>query len=146
MDYLSAFDVSASGMAVQRVRLDTVALNLANAYTTRGVDGGPYRKMEVVLAERSPAEFERHLFQGTKASSALGVEVADIRARELAPRMVYEPGHPDADANGYVAYPNIEPVSEMLTLIEATRAYEANVKAIAAAKSMAMRALEIGGR
>jgi flagellar basal-body rod protein FlgC len=144
MDYLSAFDISASGMAVQHVRLDTVALNLANAYTTRGLDGKVYRKMEVLLAERIPENFDQHLFQGMKTQGIGGVEVADIRAVDLPPRMVYEPGHPDADANGYVAYPNIEPVSEMLTLIEATRGYEANVKAIAAAKSMALRALEIG--
>lgn len=145
MDYLNSFDISASGMAVQRLRLDLVAMNLANVYTTRGVDDGPYRKKEVVMAERASGDFERHLFQGGVSREVAGVEVIGIRAVELEPRMVYEPGHPDANISGYVAYPNIEPVSEMMALIESTRAYEANVKAIAAAKSMAMRALEIGG-
>lgn len=145
MEYMHTFDISASGMAVQHVKLDTVAMNLANAYTTRTMEGGPYKKLEVILAEQASADFASHLFQTGRADGAGGVKVSEIRAVDNPPRMVYEPGHPDANESGYVAYPNIEPVSEMLMLIETTRAYEANVKAIAAVKAMALRALEIGG-
>ena len=141
MDYLSAFDISASGMAVEKYRLDVMALNLANANSTRGVNGETYQPLRVISGAR--VDFANHLNAYTKGQ-ALGAEIVDVRPTNQEPRLVFDPSHPEADAKGYVAYPNVNTVSEMVTMIEATRAYEANVKAMNAAKSMALRALEIG--
>lgn len=142
-DYFAAFDISATGLTVEKARLDTVALNLANVNTTRGVDGGPFRPLEVVVAERPARTFGSYFAQ---ASVPGGAEVVDVRPRQSTPRLVYDPGHPDADARGFVAYPGINPVSEMVTLMETTRAYEANVRALNAARELALRALEIGNK
>lgn len=144
MDYFAAFEISASGMDVQKARLDTVALNLANVNTTRTSEGGPYRAREVVIGERS-AEMFQAMLSGFQQDIA-GAEVVDIAQKDGQPRLVYSPQHPDAGEDGFVAYPDINPVSEMVSMMEATRAYEANVKAVNAAKTMALKALEIGGR
>ena len=142
MDYMTSFDISASGMAVEKMRLDIMALNLANANSTRANGGGVYQPLKVISAAKT-ASFDSELVkQGFVDMS--GAQVIDIRPVETEPRLVFDPNHPDANEKGYVSYPNINPVSEMVTLIEATRAYEANVKAMNAAKSMALRALEIG--
>lgn len=138
MDYFSSFAISASGMDVQKVRVDTVALNIANANTSRGADGIAFQPLQVVVGRKAGADFDGALRQ------AGGAEVVDVVPRDVAPRLVYEPGHPDADGNGFVSYPNIDPVAEMVTLMEASRAYEANVRALNAAKTMALRALDIG--
>lgn len=143
MDYFSVFDISASGMEVQKTRLDIVALNLANANTTRTVEGGPYKPLGVVIGEKIGADFEG-MFNSISRQYLAGAEVAAIQPLTVEPRLAYEPEHPDADEKGFVAYPDINPVSEMVKLMESTRAYEANVKAINAAKTMALRALEIG--
>lgn len=143
MDYFAAFDISASGMEVQKVRLDTVALNLANVNTTRSANGGPYQPLEVVIGERTHQTFES-LLDGYHGQYR-GAEILDVIPQSIAPRLVHNPDHPDADANGMVAFPNINPVSEMVNLMESTRAYEANVRAVNAAKTMALKALEIGG-
>ncbi|TQV73408.1 flagellar basal body rod protein FlgC [Exilibacterium tricleocarpae] len=144
MDYFSAFDISASGMAVQKVRLDTVALNLANVNTTRGANGAAFQPLEVIIGEGRG-------FQALYSDSVSGMQQRYGGARVVAvqpdlsePRLVHDPAHPDADAEGFVAYPNINPVSEMVDLLQTTRAYEANVQALNAAKTMALRALEIG--
>lgn len=142
MDYFAAFNISESGMAVQKIKLDTIALNLANVNTTRSATGGPYQPLEVVVAEKADTRFDL-LMSGFRRLQT-GVEVVDILPKAVAPRMVHDPQHPDADSKGFVAYPNIDPVSEMVELMETTRAYEANVRAINAAKTMALRALEIG--
>lgn len=144
MDYFAAFDISASGMEVQKTRLDIVALNLANVNTTRSAAGGAYQPLEVVVGQRLHDRFDS-LLNGYQRQ-ILGAEVVDIRPLSVEPRMVHDPEHPDADAEGYVAYPNINPVSEMMNLLETTRAYEANVRAVNVAKTMALRALEIGQR
>lgn len=144
MDYFAAFEISASGMDVQKARLDNVALNLANVNTTRTAAGGPYRAREVVIGERSAQSFQTML-TGFEQNMA-GAQVVDIAETNSQPRLVYSPQHPDAGEDGFVAYPDINPVSEMVTMMEATRAYEANVKAVNAAKTMALKALEIGGR
>lgn len=144
MDYFAVFDISASGMEVQKSRLDTIALNLANVNTTRGASGGPYRPLEVISRERVDSRFDR-LVSGIQ-SQYRGTEVINVRPILVEPRMVYDPEHPDADNEGFVAFPNVDPVSEMVKLLEATRAYEANVRAINAAKTMALRALDLGGR
>ncbi|MEE8058570.1 MAG: flagellar basal body rod protein FlgC [Pseudomonadales bacterium] len=144
MDYFASFDISASGMAVQKVKLDIVALNLANVNTTRGVSGGPYQPKQVIMGERTQSSFESQL--SAYHSQLGGVEVVGIQATISEPRLVHDPDHPDANEDGMVAFPNINPVSEMVHLMEATRAYEANVRAVNAAKTMALRALDIGER
>lgn len=142
MDYFAAFNISESGMAVQKIKLDTIALNLANVNTTRSASGGPFKPLEVVVAQRADTRFDM-LVAGWKRLQS-GVEVVDIRPKDVAPRLVHDPKHPDANSEGFVAYPNIDPVSEMVDLMETTRAYEANVRAVNAAKTMALKALEIG--
>ncbi len=144
MDYFSAFDISASGMAVQKVVLDTVALNLANVNTTRSASGGPFAPLQVVVAEKSGLSFADYVAGFGAGAPQFGAEVVEILPSLAEPRLVHDPDHPDANADGFVALPNINPVSEMVDLMRATRAYEANVRALNAAKSMALRALEIG--
>lgn len=142
MDYMASFDISASGMAVEKMRLDIMALNLANANTTRADGGGVYKPLKVISGAKITS-FDSELIRQGMANIA-GAQIVDIRPIDTEPRLVFDPNHPDANEKGYVSYPNVNPVSEMVTLIEATRAYEANVKAMNAAKSMALRALEIG--
>jgi flagellar basal-body rod protein FlgC len=142
MDYFSAFAISASGMSVEKMRLDVTALNLANVHSTRGA-GGPLYQPLTVISTAKPGAFAQAMTRAGNA--ALGAQVTEVRANLTPPRLVYEPSHPDADPKGYVAYPSINPVNEMVTMITATRAYEANVAALNAARVMAMKALEIGG-
>lgn len=137
MSLFRAIEISASALTAQRLRLDTIANNLANAHTTRSEGGVPFQRQLVVLApRRGPVEADG--FDGA------GVRVQAIVRDQSPPRLVYDPAHPDADARGYVAYPNVQPVTEMVNLIDASRAYEANVTALQAAKEMALRALDIG--
>jgi len=149
--FLHTIDVSASGLTAQRLRMDTIASNLANAETTRVESGtGPYRRQVVVFEARNARKagnsFEA-ILQGEFQSPGCGVRVKEIKqvSEEESPfRKVYDPSHPDADEEGYVSYPNVNIVEEMVNMISATRAYEANAKVIEATKSMAMRALDIG--
>jgi flagellar basal-body rod protein FlgC len=143
MDYFVAMDISASGMTTQRFRLDTVSLNLANATTTRGIEGGPYRRQQVILGERAMRPSFEQLLERERGVRYAGVEVLQVQEDDSPPRLVLEPGHPDADARGFVRYPNIDPVGEMVILMEAMRLYEANVRALNAGKEMALRALQI---
>lgn len=142
MNLFGSFAISASGLTAERLRLDLIANNLANINTTRTTRGGPYKRQIPVFLERLRAEKDagssRFSFQ--KA----GVEVNFIWEDQQPPRLVYDPVHPDANAQGYVAYPNINVVNEMIDLITATRAYEANLTTLEAAKNMAQKALEIG--
>jgi flagellar basal-body rod protein FlgC len=137
---LNALEISATGLTAQRLRLNVVAENLANAETTRTTDGGPYRRKLVVFGAEPAGDFTSTL-QGVQAST---VKVLSVEESPEAPRMVLQPSHPDANADGYVMLPNINPVLEMVDLLAATRAYEANVTAVQATKSMANKALEIG--
>jgi flagellar basal-body rod protein FlgC len=134
MGIFSSMDISASGLFAQRVRLDVIANNIANANTTRTPAGGPYRRQEVVLSTRA----------GVFDPKDAGVQVDAIVESPLPPKRVYDPSHPDAGPDGIVAFPNVNIVEEMVDLITATRAYEANVAAVNAARSMASKALEIG--
>lgn len=146
MGYFSVFDISASGLAVERTRMEVAALNLANINTTRTAEGGPFKPLAVVAR---PARYERfQALMGTLDPTAqvAGVEVDEVRELQVAPKLVHDPAHPDADERGFVAFPGINPVTEMVNLMQITRAYEANVRALAAAKTMALKALEIGGR
>ncbi len=142
MDYFSAFAISASGMSVEKTRLDVVALNLANVHSTRAGAGALYQPLTVISGAK-PGAFAAALAGASNA--ALGARVYEVRPTPAPPRLVHEPGHPDADAKGFVAYPGVNTLNEMVTMIAATRAYEANVAALNAARVMALKALEIGG-
>ncbi len=151
---LRSFRISGSGMTAQRLRMDVIANNLANAQTTRTPEGGPYRRQAVVFVPThipaAPEEGETRLVSTARRISqrgdpaSYGVEVAYITADRRAPRRVYEPGHPDAGADGYVNYPNVDIVTEITDMLAASRAYEANVTVFNAAKAMALRALDLG--
>jgi flagellar basal-body rod protein FlgC len=141
MNYLQAFAISASGMTVEKARVDLIAVNLANAQSTRSADGLGVRPMRLVSAART-SDFPALLDGG--AAQLQGAQIVSVNALATPPRLVYEPGHPDADEKGFVAYPGINPVAEMVDLLTATRVYEANVAAMNAAKAMAMRALDLG--
>lgn len=128
--------ISASGMSAERLRMDVVAENLANADTTRGANGQPYQRKEVLLQEVGAQSGFAGALAGAQAQTAGGVQVTGIVADPSPPRRVYDPGHPDADAQGYVTLPNVNPVTEMVDLITSSRGYEANVQAMSAAKQM----------
>ncbi|NQY92621.1 MAG: flagellar basal body rod protein FlgC [Campylobacteraceae bacterium] len=148
MGLFDGYDLSSSGMSAQRTRINVVSANIANAQTTHTSDGGPYKKQNVV--------FEEMLLHAQKSSSQnspnpisnnytplSGVAVKNIIDSKDEPMMKYEPGHPDANGDGYVAYPNINPVVEMVDLIEAMRSYEANVSAFTAHKDIDTKTLDI---
>jgi len=144
MDFLSALRISASGLSAERVRVNLAASNLANAESTRGADGKPYRRMDPVL-EATPFEAEL----GAASAPAMpgtglaGVRVARI-AEDLQPgKRVYNPAHPDAGADGFVTLPNVNPIHEVVNLISAQKAYDANASAVETLKGMAQRALDI---
>jgi flagellar basal-body rod protein FlgC len=143
MSMFGAIDASASGLTAERLRLDVISNNIANVNTTRTAEGGPYRRQMVVFQPRSDgSSFTQILAHQLDAGS--GVRVVGIVKDNSPFRKVFDPKHPDANSDGYVDMPNINIVSEMVDMITATRAYEANVTAVNAAKSMAMKALEIG--
>src|SRR5690349_15637246 len=131
MDFLSALRTSASALSAERTRVNLATSNLANAETTRGPDGKPYRRLDPVL-ESVP--FDQALAEG---SPAAGVKVAEVVADPTPGRRVYSPGHPDADADGFVTFPNVEPIHEVVNLMSASKAYEANATAVDTLKGMA---------
>ncbi|MEP0813597.1 MAG: flagellar basal body rod protein FlgC [bacterium] len=130
MSFLSALNSSASGLSAHRVWMDLISGNIANANTTRTASGGPYTRKLAVFADLTDAE-----------GNVLGVKVSRLAEDAAPPRLVYEPGHPDANPEGYVAYPNVDIMLEMVDLIAASRAYEANITAMEAAKDMAMQTI-----
>lgn len=147
MRIFQAIETSASALTAERLRMDIIANNIANVNTTRTPEGGPYRRQYPVFAVREnievngPGSFFDFLRQPQVTN---GVRVVGIFEDQTPPRMVYNPNHPDANADGYVAMPNIDIVTEMVDMISAARAYEANVTVINEAKAMALKALEIG--
>jgi flagellar basal-body rod protein FlgC len=144
-DFFSGFRVSSSGMAAQRMRLNTISSNIANVNTTKTPEGGPYRKKEVVLESLPDVKnFGDILSARSPQSEVQKVMVTDIRSDTSAPLLKYEPNHPDANEEGMVAYPNVNLMEEMVNMIQATRAYEANVSAMQSAKDMVLSSLEIG--
>jgi flagellar basal-body rod protein FlgC len=146
MDVNGTLAISASGLRAERLRLDVIASNLANANTTRTPEGGPYRRRNVVLVtEALEDDFAATVEALAEEGARQGVAVAEVIEDPTPPRQVFDPGHPDANADGYVAYPNVNPMAEMVDLLAATRAYEANVQAVNATKRMAEAALSIGG-
>ena len=147
MGIFSSFNINSSGLTAQRYRMDIISQNLANANTTRA-DGSPYRRKVVVFEEKnSQTPFSRVLNKATDRYSGTGVKVSSVQEDNWTDMIeVYDPSHPDADENGYVTYPNVNVVTEMTSLIDANRAYEANATAFNASKSMAMKGLEMGGQ
>ncbi|CVK17662.1 MULTISPECIES: flagellar basal body rod protein FlgC [Sporomusa] len=143
MGLFRAIDSAASGMTAERLRMDVISNNIANVNTTRTAEGGPYRRQMVVFEPRSEqASFGQLLSR--QMESGEGVRVTGIIKDNAPLKLMYDPNHPDANQDGYVEMPNINIVSEMVDMITATRAYEANVAAVNAAKSMALKALDIG--
>ena len=145
MSLFGAIDISGSGLAAERLRMDVTAENLANAQSTQGADGQPYRRKEVVLRQAGGG-FETALAgaMGPQASTpARGVEGVAIAEDQAPNRMIYAPGHPDANADGYGSMPNVDPVTEMVDLIAASRAYEANVTSMQTSKTMFSKTLDL---
>lgn len=140
MSLLTALDINASGLSAQRKRVEISSANLANSQTTRTDEGGPYRRKDVVFQTTS---FENSLGKAMN-EGVEGVEVSEVVDDQRPFDRRYEPGHPDADAEGYVSYPNVNVMQEMANLVEASRSYEANIAAIAIVKAMINRTLEIG--
>ena len=144
-DFVTGFRISSSGMAAQRMRMNTISSNIANINTTRTPEGGPYRRKDVVFESMPEVRnFGEILGVNSPRADMKRVQVTDVVSDRKAPMLKYEPDHPDANAEGYVAYPNINLMEEMTNMIQATRAYEANVSAMQAAKDIALSSLEIG--
>jgi len=140
MNLLTALDVNASGLTAQRKRVEVSSSNLANSQTTRTPEGGPFRRKDVVF---QTASFQESL--GAAIGNGVeGVEVADVVDDPRPFDRRYEPGHPDADKDGYVSYPNVNVMEEMANLVEASRSYEANIAAIGIVKTMINRTLDLG--
>ena len=143
MDLLTSMRVNSSGMTANRMRMNTISSNIANINTTRTPEGGPYRRKDVIF-EAIPEAKSFGEILNTADTKVNRVQVTDVHVDRRAPLLKYEPDHPDARPDGYVAYPNINLMEEMANMIQATRAYEANASAFKATKGMAMTALEIG--
>jgi len=144
-DFLSGFRIGSSGMAAQRARMNTISSNIANINTTQTPEGGPYRRKDVVFeAVQDGKTFGDMVGVNDPKKDFNQVQVSDVVYDKKGPLMKYEPGHPDANPDGYVAYPNINLMEEMTNMIQANRSYEANVQAIQTTKDMALSALEIG--
>ncbi len=147
MNLFGVMGISASGLSAERTRAEVVAGNMANAESTRTAEGGPYKRKEVVLQSQMPSGFRMQLAGAGSmmdaASSVGGVTVKAVVNDSSQPVMRYDPSHPDADANGMVAYPNINPVLEMTDLMSAARAYQMNASAVQAAKQMIQQSIEL---
>ena len=143
--FFDSLDVSASALSAERLRMNVISSNLANAQTTRTPEGGPYRRKDPVFASEPDRSFASVL-QGQIDVPVHKVKVVDIVSDLGAPRLVHQPEHPDANEDGYVAYPNVNTMEEMVNMITASRTYEANVTAINTARGMMNKALDIGRR
>jgi flagellar basal-body rod protein FlgC len=143
MDFFSSMDISSSALTAERTRMNMISSNLANANSTRTAEGGAYKRKDVVFASTPVAGSFKSALQKASQNSPMGVEVVQVVEDQNPPRLQYDPSHPDADPQGYVAMPNVNVVEEMADMIAATRTYEANVTAVQAAKSMALKTLEI---
>lgn len=139
----NAMDVAASGMTAQRTRMDIISQNIANVNTTRNENGEVYKRQTVVFHENSNATFDRILSNRLETYQAHGVKIAAIVEDNSEGPMKYDPSHPDADENGYVTLPNVNTVTEMTNLIDASRSYEANATVFNGAKAMATKGLEL---
>lgn len=146
MGIFDSINISASALTAEKTRIDIINKNMANANTTRSTGGLPYRRQMVVFEENKPKPFLAYLEKHTNKFNGKGVVISEIVQDETEFKRMYEPGHPDADEDGYVLLPNVEMVKEMVDMIDAQRAYEANITAMNGTKAMLMKALEIGRR
>ena len=144
MDLLSSMKISASGLAANRKRMGAISSNIANAQTTRTAEGGPYRRKVVAFGAEPARKSFSEILEGEMGEVAKKVHATEVISTDRPPIFKYEPGHPDANEQGYVAYPNINVMEEMANMISTTRSYEANIAALNTAKGMALKALEIG--
>ncbi|CAB1059727.1 Flagellar basal-body rod protein FlgC [Olavius sp. associated proteobacterium Delta 1] len=144
MDFFDALNTSSAALSAQRLRMNLISGNLANVNTTRTNQGGPYRRKEAVFAAQPLNQSFKRILADRQNNTISTVKVARVVEDRNPPVLKYDPQHPDADAKGYVAMPNINLMEEMVNMISATRGYEANVTALKAAKDMALKALEIG--
>ena len=146
MGMFDSNDISASALTAEKTRMDIINKNMANANTTRATGGMPYRRQMVVYQENKSTPFSAYLDKQNNKFNGKGVVISEIVEDDTPFRLIYEPGHPDADENGYVKLPNVEIVKEMVDMIDAQRTYEANITAMNSTKSMLLRALDIGRR
>lgn len=145
MGFFRSLDISASGLTAQRLRMDIISENLANISTTRTAAGGPYRRRYTVMEQSGSPSFSSALQSAMDSGyTGAGVRVSAIKEDQSEFKMVYDPSNPDAGADGYVRMPNVNVETELVDMIGANRAFEANVTAMNALKSMAIKALEIG--
>lgn len=151
MDYSRAFAISAAGMTLERTRVEVAAMNLANANTVQGVDGVSYQPLRVVATAASlaqPQDFSEALDREADGAAGIGLPFAvpqvSVQPNNAAPRRLYEPGNPYADAKGYVNYAGVDNAAEMVTMMSAMRSYEANIAAMNMSKTLAVKALQIG--
>ncbi len=142
-DFFDSLDVSASALSAERLRMNTISSNLANAQTTRTPEGGPYRRKDPVF-EAQPVESFKTVLNGAMDVPMHKVHVVDVVSDSGPPKMVYNPDHPDANPEGFVAMPNVNTMEEMVNMITASRTYEANVTAVNIARGMMAKALDIG--
>ena len=143
MSLFSALSVSASGMSAQRVRAELLVENIANAETTRTPEGGPYRRKDAIFESEPAGASFSSLLDAQLSGASTGVRVAQITVDTREPEKRYMPGHPDADADGYLAFPRMNPAEDMVDLMSATRSYQANVAAISAVKDMIQRSIDL---
>jgi flagellar basal-body rod protein FlgC len=144
MDFFSAINVSSSALTAERTRMNLISSNLANANATRTPEGGPYKRKDAVFSATPMESRFNRVLDGATGQQVRQVQITQIVEDRNPPRLQYDPSHPDANPQGYVAMPNVNVVEEMADMIGATRVYEANITAVQAAKSMAMKTLEIG--
>ncbi|MBI4877589.1 MAG: flagellar basal body rod protein FlgC [Acidobacteria bacterium] len=143
MSLFSALSVSASGLSAQRARAQVLVENLANAETTRTSEGGPYRRKDVVFQSETVGESFGSVLSASLQPAGTGVSVAGIMVDDRPPEKRYIPGHPDADKDGYVAFPKVNPAEDMVDLMGASRSYQANVAAMSAVKDMIQRSIDL---
>lgn len=144
MDLLTSLKISSSGLAANKKRMAAISSNIANAETTRTAEGGPYRRKEVVFGSEPARETFSEILEGELDEKAQTVQATEVISTNRPPILKYNPSHPDANEQGYVAMPNINVMEEMANMISASRSYEANINAMNTTKNMAMKALEIG--
>lgn len=144
MDLLSSLKISSSGLAANKKRMEAISSNIANAQTTRTDEGGPYRRKSVVFGAEPARDSFADILEGELGENAQKVHATEVISTNRAPILKYEPNNPDANDQGYVAYPNINVMEEMADMIAASRSYEANISALNTTKSMALKALELG--
>ena len=137
-------EITGCSLSVQRTRMEVVSSNLANAQTTRTPEGGPYKRRDVVVAAEKPRDDFGMLLEDEMDQSVHTVRLVEIQPDETEPRLVYDPDHPDSNEEGYVAYPNVDSMEEMVNLITVMRSYEANLSTITAVRDMTTSALRIG--